>query len=115
MANADLVEEQYDVPVEHLPYSRELKTRLPYAESKIRVKITEAVGAASACWENLSGAGTFESDRAKKIAEDLIEEVLDITHLGEPSLGCATTAQLLEELRARIQLHGDLMDYRTVD
>lgn len=32
-----------------------------------------AIGAATACWENLSGAGLFESDRAKEIADELVD------------------------------------------
>lgn len=32
----------------------------------------------------------------------------------QPQLGCATTRQLLEEIRARIEVHGNL-DYRTID
>lgn len=31
-----------------------------------------AVGAASACWENLAGAGVFDSDRARDVAQGLI-------------------------------------------
>lgn len=31
-----------------------------------------AVGAASACWENLSGAGIFESTRAEQIGQELV-------------------------------------------
>lgn len=31
-----------------------------------------AVGAASTCWSNLSGAGTFQSDQAGQICADLI-------------------------------------------
>lgn len=107
-------EDNFDVPCEHLPYAQELKTRLPYTESKLRVKIGEAVGAASACWDNLEGAGVFKSERASEIATNLIEDVLELTRLGEPSLGCATTQELLDELQTRIALHGNL-DYRTVD
>lgn len=33
----------------------------------------------------------------------------------EPLLGLATTGQLLDELRARIEVHGPGLDYRTVD
>lgn len=103
------------IPVEHLAYHKELTTCLPYAESELRTKISLAVGAASACWDNLSGAGVFESERASQIAKDLCEEVIAITKMGKPSLGCATTAQLLEELRARVETgHGGL-DYKTVD
>lgn len=35
-----------------------------------------AVGAASACWENLSGAGVFQDGRALEIADQLIAEIL---------------------------------------
>jgi hypothetical protein len=33
--------------------------------------IQEAIGAASVCWESLEGTGVFDSDRAKKIADEL--------------------------------------------
>lgn len=36
-----------------------------------------SIGAASACWDNLRGAGTFESERAKTIADTLLELVRD--------------------------------------
>lgn len=32
----------------------------------------------------------------------------------EPNLGCATTRELLEEIKARIEVDGNL-DYRTID
>jgi hypothetical protein len=32
----------------------------------------------------------------------------------EPQLGCATTGQLLDELKARIEVSG-LLEYRTID
>jgi hypothetical protein len=34
-----------------------------------------SIGAASACWENLAGAGVFESVRAKEIGETLLDLV----------------------------------------
>jgi hypothetical protein len=34
--------------------------------------IFQGVGAGSACWDNLSGAGIFESDRAKIIADEMV-------------------------------------------
>lgn len=34
-----------------------------------------ALGAASACWENLQGAGMFDSSRAKVIGEELLEHL----------------------------------------
>jgi uncharacterized protein YegP (UPF0339 family) len=39
----------------------------------LRSVIFQALGAASACWENLAGAGVFESDRAKAIGDDLLD------------------------------------------
>jgi hypothetical protein len=37
--------------------------------------VGQAIGAASACWENLAGAGTFESGRAAQIMNELLEEI----------------------------------------
>lgn len=103
------------IPVEHLPFANELVTRLPYAESALRERITGAVGAASTCWGNLDGAGVFDSERAAEIARELIDDVLKTTHMGEPNLGCATTKEIAEELLTRVSLgHAD-PDYRTVD
>lgn len=36
-----------------------------------------AVGGASACWENLGGAGVFQSDRALEISDALIAWIED--------------------------------------
>ena len=38
----------------------------------LNTKVFQAIGAASACWENLAGAGVFDSDRAKQVADDLL-------------------------------------------
>lgn len=35
--------------------------------------VFQALGAASTCWENLSGAGVFDSTRAKDIGDGLLE------------------------------------------
>lgn len=102
-------------PVEHLPYAKDLVTRLPYAESELRERIVTAIGAGSSCWENLAGAGVFESERAVEVANDLTAHVLRLTNLGEPALGCATTAQLLDELRTRLEVGLGGLDYRPVD
>lgn len=32
-----------------------------------------------------------------------------------PRLGCATTGELLEEIRVRIEVHGPGLEYRTID
>src|SRR5438045_7518243 len=41
----------------------------------IEQAVFEALGAASACWENLEGAGVFESTRCKQIGEELVEYI----------------------------------------
>ena len=35
--------------------------------------VFQALGAASACWESLEGAGVFQSDRAKTIGDEVID------------------------------------------
>lgn len=42
-------------------------------EMNLRSAVFQALGAASACWDNLTGAGVFESDRACAIGERLLE------------------------------------------
>lgn len=37
--------------------------------------VFEALGAVSACWDNLAGAGTFESTRARAIGEELLDGI----------------------------------------
>jgi hypothetical protein len=37
--------------------------------------VGQAVGAASACWDNLEGAGVFQSTRAKAIVEQLMDRI----------------------------------------
>lgn len=37
--------------------------------------VFEALGAVSACWDNLEGAGTFESTRARAIGEELLDGI----------------------------------------
>ena len=91
-------------PVEHLPHYAQLVTRLPHTEDELRTKIGEAIGEASTCWDHLEGAGVFESSRAAKVADQLIADVLRLTSLGEPSLGCASNAELLRELTTRATL-----------
>lgn len=39
----------------------------------LETAVFEALGAASVCWENMSGTGVFQSDRAKQIGEELVE------------------------------------------
>jgi hypothetical protein len=74
--------------------------------------VFQAVGAASACWENLEGAGVFQSDRAKEIGEELMGWV------NRPRLGYATTKELIDELSARADVDQSIGEawpnYKTV-
>lgn len=46
-------------------------------EVTLEQAVFESLGAASACWEHLAGAGEFESDRAKKIGDTLLVFIRD--------------------------------------
>lgn len=37
--------------------------------------VQQSVGAASVCWDNMEGAGVFQSDRALDVSEQLIDWV----------------------------------------
>lgn len=63
--------------------------------------VFQALGAASVCWEHMSGTGIFDSDRARQIGEALL--VWLGTH-EEPLLGVAPTRQLLDELATRMEI-----------
>lgn len=43
----------------------------------IESAVFQALGAASVCWENMSGTGVFNSDRAKLIGDTLVMEISD--------------------------------------
>lgn len=47
------------------------------AHLSLEEAVFQALGGASACWENLRGAGVFQSDQAKQIGELLVEWVWD--------------------------------------
>lgn len=41
--------------------------------------VFQALGAASVCWENLMGAGVFDSTRAKTIGDALLARIRELT------------------------------------
>lgn len=41
----------------------------------MKQKIAELVGKASMCWENPSGAGKFDSEKASKVVDELVETI----------------------------------------
>lgn len=62
--------------------------------------VFQALGAASVCWDNLSGAGVFDSTRAKAIGDALL------VYLAEHDAQPRTTNQLIHELDERIDALG---------
>jgi hypothetical protein len=46
-------------------------------DSEIYNEIYVAIGEASGCWDNLSGAGTYQSTRAKNVSDKLHKFVKD--------------------------------------
>ena len=85
---------------------------LPHADEHLRSAVFTALGAASVCWDG-SNLGVFQSDRAKQIGDELVAEIRAITMWGQPQLGLATNADLIEELAARVRTGGIDPGYRT--
>lgn len=63
-------------------------------------------------------AGAWQREKTKDTEMDIVlaEEFAKILvkHMYAPKLGCATTREILEELRTRIEMDGKL-DYKTID
>lgn len=78
---------------------------------ELREAIFQALGAASVSWEE-TPKGIFDSDRCAQLGEELTRIVMQYST--KPWLGLATTRELLEEIKVRIEVHWNL-DYRTVD
>lgn len=93
----------------------QMTTKLPYSEERLAQKINEAMGAASSCWDNLEGAGEFDSDRCSVLAQQLLEDVKRLTAFEEPRLGLASNRQLIDEVDTRKKLGHLEDDYRTID
>jgi len=51
------------------------RSRYPEDEWTLRDAVFQALGGASACWENLAGAGVFDSIRCGQIGEKLMAEI----------------------------------------
>lgn len=62
-------------------YADMVKQMIDEAES-VEEAIGLAIGGGSACWSNLSGAGTFDSDRANVICDALLNRVRDYVRGG---------------------------------
>jgi hypothetical protein len=88
---------------------------VPESVESLTNVVYQAVGAASTCWESLSDTGVFQEDRARAVAEDLLEKIHVFTRYDTPSLGLATNAELREELRVREEMGFTDDDYRTLE
>lgn len=87
----------------------------------LETAVFQALGAASVCWDPMDGTGVFQSEQAKSIGDALVAYVRDHAHSWTeyPLLGLATTAELLDELKARVESNarerGEIGHGRTVD
>lgn len=41
----------------------------------LRSAVFQALGAASTCWDNLSGAGVFQSEKAQEVGDKLLAAI----------------------------------------
>lgn len=75
--------------------------------------VFQTVGAASTLWMTRSDR-VFDDVQAREVAQEAIDRLDQLNwESQEPLLGLATTGELLDELRARVEVHG-LLGYRTV-
>lgn len=74
---------------------------MPATAADLRELVFTALGTASTCWENVAGAGVFDSTRAAELGEELVTRIKGLLGWGEPHLGFATTRELIAELHAR--------------
>lgn len=92
-----------------------------HGDDVLATTVGQALGYASACWENLSGAGVFKSDECREALDSLVDWLRGEIREHERNsalLGLATTGELLDELRARVNLDyfvgGGGLGYTTV-
>ncbi len=78
--------------------AKELERRMVFAREK---------AAQAWCGETTKGK-TMDVELAEEFAKILVVQMY------EPKLGCATTRELIEEVKTRIEMDGNL-DYRTID
>lgn len=74
----------------------EANTQVP-DHDELRTAVFEALGAASTCWENLEGAGVFDSTRAKEIGDGLMAKLDAFIEARANELE-ASTGELREEI-----------------
>ena len=60
-------------PPQEGPQGAQEAAGAPGETDPLSTLVFEALGAASACWEDLSSAGEFQSDAARAIGDDLVD------------------------------------------
>ena len=63
-----------------------MSTVLGFTDEDAETAIFTALGAASVCWENLSGAGEFDSTRCSEIGKELVEHLRRLRLLPDPEI-----------------------------
>ena len=76
-------------------------------EHERRMNFALQLAATAWCGEKTK-SNVMDGDLAEEFAKILVVEMY------KPRLGCATTREILEELKTRIEVDGQL-DYRTID
>lgn len=56
--------------------------KLATDDDQLNRLVFEALGAASTCWENLSGTGVFQETRCKEIGEILVRDLKNLFYPG---------------------------------
>ena len=83
------------------------------AQAGTKMRSEQILGAVARGWcSEKNSHKTMDSDLATAIASE-IERLLRTDQY--PRLGCATTREMLDEIANRIEIHSDLMEYRTID
>ena len=76
-------------------------------EQERRMNFAMQEAAAAWCGEKAKDK-IMDADLAEEFAKILVK------HMYEPHLGCASTRELIDEIKTRIEVDGKL-DYRTID
>jgi hypothetical protein len=79
----------------------------PITEGELATSVGAAIGAASVCWESMSGTGLFDSDRARQISSELLE--ICVRYAESAEHGTAGTAETAET--PEIRSHGSRREW----
>jgi hypothetical protein len=86
--------------------------RHPDEPFTLETAVYQAIGAATTCWENLSGTGVFDSQRADAIGQALLDAIRELTAPAGEDAAARDRRTLYERLRERA---GDPLLHRPGD